>query len=74
MSNTQAGLKIVCPMESMDLDNEPQDAIHSSHHKDHQASDMYTRLKGHPRKRVNSVLVRSPWTKLSRRKKKSQVL
>ncbi|KOM34785.1 hypothetical protein LR48_Vigan02g093500 [Vigna angularis] len=34
---------------------------------DTEKSDMYTRLKAQPRKRVRSVLLKTPWTRLDRK-------
>ncbi|KOM34617.1 hypothetical protein LR48_Vigan02g076700 [Vigna angularis] len=34
---------------------------------DTEKSDMYTRLKAQPRKRVRSVILKTPWTRLDRK-------
>ncbi|KOM27182.1 hypothetical protein LR48_Vigan404s003300 [Vigna angularis] len=37
---------------------------------DTEKSDMYTRLKAQPRKRVRSVLLKTPWTRLDRKNRR----
>ncbi|KAJ1382842.1 hypothetical protein SESBI_43895 [Sesbania bispinosa] len=41
--------------------------------KKHEGSNIYTRLKGQPRKRVLSARVRSPWMTCYRKRKKQEV-
>lgn len=59
-------------VDDIEMDND-REVIRASRHKEHQDSNVYTRLKEHPRKRVGSVLVRTPWITYNRRKNMTQV-
>jgi hypothetical protein len=57
-------------MEDVDFAGEREVTNLSHTYEDGEASNLYTRLKEKPRKRMESAVTKSPWAKTYARKKK----